>query len=41
MLMRRKDMQELVSTEKKDRRDFDQLSVLAERMGLHWYLKDI
>ncbi|KAL8474750.1 hypothetical protein ACS0TY_031257 [Phlomoides rotata] len=35
MLMRRKDEQEVVSTEKKDRRDFDQLSVLAERMGLH------
>ncbi|XP_011078760.1 DExH-box ATP-dependent RNA helicase DExH3 isoform X2 [Sesamum indicum] len=35
MLMRRKDEQEVVSREKKDRRDFEQLSVLATRMGLY------
>lgn len=40
-LMRRKDEQEIVSREKKDRRDFEQLSALATRMGLYWYLKDI
>nr|XP_043630716.1 DExH-box ATP-dependent RNA helicase DExH3 [Erigeron canadensis] len=33
-LIRNKDEQELVSREKKDRRDFDQLSALATRMGL-------
>lgn len=35
MLLRNKDEQEVVSREKKDRRDFDQLSALAARMGLH------
>ncbi|XP_050232144.1 DExH-box ATP-dependent RNA helicase DExH3 [Mercurialis annua] len=35
MLLRNKDEQEVVSREKKDRRDFDQLSALATRMGLH------
>ncbi|KAK9116204.1 hypothetical protein Sjap_015151 [Stephania japonica] len=35
MLMRNKDEQELMSREKKDRRDFDQLAALASRMGLH------
>ncbi|KAL0464181.1 UNVERIFIED_CONTAM: DExH-box ATP-dependent RNA helicase DExH3 [Sesamum latifolium] len=35
MLMRRKDEQEVVSREKKDRRDFEQLSALATRMGLY------
>ncbi|GFP86213.1 ATP-dependent RNA helicase dhx36 [Phtheirospermum japonicum] len=34
-LVRRKDEQELVSRDKKDRRDFEQLSALAARMGLH------
>ncbi|KAL8188607.1 hypothetical protein R6Q57_029895 [Mikania cordata] len=34
-LIRKKDEQELVSRERKDRRDFDQLSALATRMGLH------
>ncbi|KAL3640746.1 hypothetical protein CASFOL_015714 [Castilleja foliolosa] len=34
-LIRRKDEQELVSKDKKDRRDFEQLSALAARMGLH------
>ncbi|KAH6805008.1 RNA helicase family protein [Perilla frutescens var. frutescens] len=34
-LMRRKDEQEIFSREKKDRRDFEQLSALATRMGLH------
>lgn len=38
MLLRDDNDQELVSTEKKDRRDFEQLSALATRMGLHWYL---
>ncbi|KAG8388002.1 hypothetical protein BUALT_Bualt02G0079800 [Buddleja alternifolia] len=40
MLMRCKDEQELVSREKKDRRDFEQLSALASRMGLHSHQYD-
>ncbi|KAK3023562.1 hypothetical protein RJ639_044212, partial [Escallonia herrerae] len=41
MFMRNKDEQEVVSREKKDRRDFEQLSALASRMGLysHQYAK--
>uniref|UniRef100_A0A5B6ZGD2 RNA helicase n=1 Tax=Davidia involucrata TaxID=16924 RepID=A0A5B6ZGD2_DAVIN len=35
MLMRNKEEQEVVSRERKDRRDFEQLSALATRMGLH------
>ncbi|CAO2821942.1 unnamed protein product [Amaranthus hypochondriacus] len=35
MLIRNKDEQEIVSRERKDRRDFEQLSALATRMGLH------
>ncbi|XP_010279410.1 PREDICTED: DExH-box ATP-dependent RNA helicase DExH3 [Nelumbo nucifera] len=35
VLLRNKDEQELVSREKKDRRDFEHLSALATRMGLH------
>ncbi|PIN17878.1 ATP-dependent RNA helicase A [Handroanthus impetiginosus] len=35
MLMRCKDENEIISREKKDRRDFEQLSALAARMGLH------
>ncbi|KAK6925316.1 hypothetical protein RJ641_009642 [Dillenia turbinata] len=35
MLLRSKQEQEVVSREKKDRRDFEQLSALANRMGLH------
>ncbi|KAK7251699.1 hypothetical protein RIF29_35120 [Crotalaria pallida] len=35
MLLRNTDEQEVVSREKKDRRDFEQLSTLATRMGLH------
>ncbi|KAK7320141.1 hypothetical protein RJT34_04875 [Clitoria ternatea] len=35
MLLRKNDEQEVVSREKKDRRDFEQLSTLATRMGLH------
>ncbi|KAB1223779.1 putative ATP-dependent RNA helicase DHX57 [Morella rubra] len=35
MLLRNKDEQEVVSRERKDRRDFDQLSALATRMGFH------
>lgn len=34
-LIRNKDEQEIVSRERKDRRDFEQLSALATRMGLH------
>lgn len=34
MLIRNKDEQEVVSREKKDRRDFQQISALAARMGL-------
>lgn len=37
MLLRNKDKQEVVSREKKDRRDFDHLSALASRMGLYRY----
>lgn len=39
MLLRNKDEQEVVSREKKDRRDFDQLSALATRMGLYRYIR--
>ncbi|KAK9107049.1 hypothetical protein Syun_023060 [Stephania yunnanensis] len=35
MLMRNKDEQEMLSREKKDRRDFEQLAALATRMDLH------
>ncbi|KAK9996531.1 hypothetical protein SO802_021217 [Lithocarpus litseifolius] len=35
MLLRNKDEQEVVSRERKDRRDFEQLSAMAARMGLH------
>ena len=35
MLLRNKDKQELVSREKKDRRDFEQIATLARRMGLY------
>lgn len=35
MLLRNKDEQEVVTRERKDRRDFDQLAALATRMGLH------
>lgn len=38
MLLRDKEKLELVSREKKDRRDFEQLAVLASRMGLYRYL---
>ncbi|KAL1803374.1 hypothetical protein ACET3Z_032021 [Daucus carota] len=34
-LIRDKDKQELVSREKKDRRDFEQIAALASQMGLH------
>ncbi|KAI6683460.1 hypothetical protein NL676_029373 [Syzygium grande] len=41
MLLRNKEEQEMVSRERKDRRDFEQLSALATRMGLysHQYSK--
>ncbi|XP_062191731.1 DExH-box ATP-dependent RNA helicase DExH3-like isoform X1 [Phragmites australis] len=35
MLLRNDDEQEIVSRERKDRRDFEQLAQLADRMGLH------
>ncbi|KAI4324673.1 hypothetical protein MLD38_030140 [Melastoma candidum] len=35
MLLRNREEVELVSRERKDRRDFDQLSAMATRMGLH------
>ncbi|XP_043694999.1 DExH-box ATP-dependent RNA helicase DExH5, mitochondrial-like [Telopea speciosissima] len=35
MLIRNKDEQEVVSREKKDRRDFEKLAALANRMGLY------
>lgn len=38
MLLRDKEKQELVSREKKDRRDFEQIATLASRMGLYRYL---
>ncbi|KAJ7943079.1 putative ATP-dependent RNA helicase [Quillaja saponaria] len=43
MLLNDKDKQELISREKKDRRDFDQIAALANRLGLysHIYAKVI
>ena len=38
MLLQDKDNQELISREKKDRRDFEDIAVLASRMGLHRYV---
>lgn len=38
MFLRNKDEQEVVSNEKKDRRDFLQLETLATRMGLYRYV---
>lgn len=35
MLLRNVDEQEVVSRERKDRRDFEQLAALASRMGLY------
>ena len=37
MLLRNEDEQEIISRERKDRRDFEQLAQLADRMGLHRY----
>jgi ATP-dependent RNA helicase DHX36 len=37
MLLQSKNQQEVVSREKKDRRDFEHLSAMATRMGLHRY----
>lgn len=37
MLVRNKDEQEIVSREKKDRRDYEQLAAVATRMGLYRY----
>jgi ATP-dependent RNA helicase DHX36 len=36
MLMRNKDEQEILSKEKKDRRDYEQIAAIASRMGLYW-----
>jgi len=38
MLLRNDNDQEIMSRERKDRRDFDQLAQLADRMGLHRYV---
>lgn len=38
MFLRNKDEQEVVSRERKDRRDFEHLSELANRMGLYRYV---
>lgn len=37
MLLRNEREQEIITRERKDRRDLDQLSQLADRMGLYWY----
>lgn len=37
-LLRDNDKLEVISREKKDRRDFEQIATLASRMGLHRYL---
>ena len=36
MLLRNEKDQEIVSRDKRDRRDFEQISNLAKRMGLYW-----
>lgn len=41
MLLRNEQEQEIVSRDKRDRRDFEQISNLAKRMGLYWYDKAI
>lgn len=38
-LLRDKDKQELVSREKKDRRDYEDIAALASQMGLYRYLQ--
>lgn len=38
MLLRDKDKQELISRDKKDRRDFDDIAFLASKMGLYRYV---
>lgn len=37
MLLRNKDTQELISREKKDKRDFEQIASIASEMGLYRY----
>ena len=37
VLLRNEQELEIVSRDKRDRRDFEQISNLARRMGLHWY----
>lgn len=37
MLLRNDKDQEIVSRDKRDKRDFEQISNLAKRMGLYWY----
>lgn len=41
MLLRNESEQELVSREKKDRRDFEHLATVADRMGLYRYALSI
>lgn len=36
MLLRNEQEQEIVSRDKRDRRDYEQISNLAKRMGLYW-----
>lgn len=38
MLLNDKSKQELISREKKDRRDFDDIAILATRMGLYRFV---
>ena len=38
-LLRNKDKQEVVSRDKKDRRDFEQIAALASKMGLYRYVQ--
>lgn len=39
MLLRDKDKQELISREKKDRHDFEQIANVANKMGLYRYVE--
>ena len=37
LLLRNEQEQEILSRDKRDRRDYEQISNLAKRMGLYWY----
>lgn len=39
MLLRNDKDQEIVSRDKRDRRDFEQIARLAKHMGLYWYAR--